>query len=131
MELIQTEEAEVKPLFEKTSKWDVKFRGNNIIRLEILDTENAQWVQEVKVKDVVYPFMLKFLPPEELEKPTTKVLAHWNWRPRWFDRFIFRTKEKSLFRWVNKNHKLLLNMQKEAMEEPDRLEKIRKELEIK
>lgn len=130
MELIKNEEVtEIRPLV-TTSKWDVVLRGNNVVRLDIIDSEHAVWYKEAQVRDVVPSLMLKILPEAELDKKTTQVLAEWRWRARWFDRFIFRTKEKSLIRWVRINHKRLLKIQKEAQEEPDRIEQVKKALEL-
>jgi hypothetical protein len=129
MELIRNEEAEVKPLHQKT-KWDVLLKGSTWVRLEILDSETAQWVQELKTRDVAPPIMLQVLPESELDKKTTRVLAEWRWKSKWYDRLIFRTKEKDLICWVHKNHKKLLEMQREAQQEPERTQQVKKILEI-
>ena len=104
MELV----TEVKPLFEKTSKWDVVVKGVTIkLKLDPCQCGvHAMWVTEVPARDMLPP-QLRALPIEILSDSETvqKIVDEWHYELKWYEKWMWwRTLDRELAKWIKQTH---------------------------
>lgn len=105
--------AEAPQLRELRSKYDLIVKGKTV-RLELEPCEcgvRALWVMQTTVRETIPPHIVTLIGTPgvgyggpDLNAPFFKTLDEWHWQPKWWWRFLLRTQEKELRKWIKKTH---------------------------